>query len=107
MAGRADVNPTQGFGATERQRRWDIEEPYWRDNWHTRPYASSDRTFDYYRPAYQYGVDSAERYSGKQWADVERDIEVGWGRFEHRTTHLWEDVRHAVRDAFDRVTVTK
>lgn len=102
MANR-DVNPTQGFGATDRQLDWASEETFWRDNWSTRPYASADRGFDYYQPAYRYGAESATRFGGRQWNDVENDLRTGWDRYEHRGQNTWENVKDAVRDAWDRI----
>ena len=91
---------TAGTGAFD----WGSEERYWRDNWSTRPYAHADRTFDYYRPAYQYGVESATRYRGRDWNDVESDLRSGWDRFEHRSQNTWDNIKDAVRDAWTRVT---
>ena len=103
MANR-DVNPAQGFGATDRQLDWELEETFWRDNWRARPYASADRGFEYYRPAYRYGVESARRFTGRQWNDVEPDLRAGWDRYEYRGQSTWENVKDAVRDAWDRIT---
>jgi hypothetical protein len=99
-----DVNPTQGFGATKNQLDWGAEETYWREQWSGRPYAVADRGFDYYRPAYRYGFESASRYRGRAWNDVEGDLQTGWGQYEHRGQRTWENVKDAVRDAWNRVT---
>ncbi len=82
---------------------WNTEERYWRDNFTSRPYARADRGFDYYRPAYRYGFESANRYPGKQWNDVESDLRSGWDRYEQRGESTWENIKDAVRDAWDRV----
>jgi hypothetical protein len=102
MANR-DVNPSQGFGATDRQLDWGAEETYWRENWRNRPYVSADRGYEYYQPGYRYGVESAQRYRGRDWNEVEGDLQTGWNRYEHRGQSAWEHVKHAVRDAWDRV----
>ena len=99
-----DTNPTQGFGATNAQLDWGSEETYWRDNWSSRPYAAADRGFDYYRPGYRYGVESAHRYRGRNWNDVEPELASGWDRYEHRGQSTWEHMKDAVRDAWDRMT---
>jgi hypothetical protein len=84
---------------------WANEETYWRTNYRNRPYATSgDYDFDYYRPGYRYGFESAHRYSGRTWDDVEGELSRGWNAFEHRGTSTWEQVKAAVRDAWDRVT---
>lgn len=106
MANRKDrdtVSTGTGAGTTGTT-DWTIEETYWRNNWSSRPYAHADRGFGYYSPAYRYGVESANRYRGRNWNDVENDLRSGWDRFEHRAEGTWENVKDAVRDAWNRVT---
>lgn len=83
---------------------WDAEDLYWQTNYSTRPYArSGSSTYDYYQPAYRYGFESAHRYQGRTWDDVESDLERGWEKFEYRSKSTWQQVKDAVRDAWDRV----
>jgi hypothetical protein len=85
--------------------RWNDEDTYWRENYRSRPYASSgDEDYDYYRPAYRYGYDAAGRYSGRNWSDVESDLSRDWQSYDARGTSTWEQVKGAVRDAWDRLT---
>ena len=83
---------------------WTEEEKYWRSNYHTRPYASSERNYEYYEPGYRYGYEAANRYQDRSWTDVESDLSHDWNKYEHRGTSTWEQVKDAVRDAWDRVT---
>jgi hypothetical protein len=83
---------------------WTGEEAYWRTNYATRPYIGPNRDFDYWRPAYRYGYDSAVKYPGREWDEVENDLRTGWERFEHRSKSTWEQIKDAVRDGWDRVT---
>ena len=83
---------------------WAAEERYWRDNFKSRPYARSDQNFDELAPAYRYGTESANRYSGRQWNDVESDLERGWDQARGTSRSAWQDAKNAVRDAWDRVT---
>jgi hypothetical protein len=84
---------------------WTDEDAYWRANYRNRPYASSDeRDYDYYQPGYRYGFESASRYQGRNWNDVESDLSRNWSTYEHRGNSTWENVKDAVRDAWDRVT---
>jgi hypothetical protein len=83
---------------------WDDEDTYWRSNYRTRPYASGSSEYDRYRPGYRYGYDSASRYEGRQWNDIEPQLSRDWNSYEHRGTSTWEQVKDAVRDAWDRVT---
>ena len=81
---------------------WTTEDEYWRTNYKTRPYAGS-YDYDYFQPGYRYGYESAHRYQGKKWDDVEGDLRTGWDRYEHRGHSTWEQVKHAVRDGWDRL----
>jgi hypothetical protein len=84
---------------------WDDEDTYWRTNYRNRPYASAGTNeYDYYRPGYRYGYESASRYKDREWNDVESDLSRGWESYEHRGNSTWENVKGAVRDAWDRVT---
>jgi hypothetical protein len=83
---------------------WNAEDEYWRANYRNRPYASSGSiNYDTLGPGYRYGYESAHRYHGRNWNDVESDLERGWNTFEHRASSTWEQVKDAVRDAWDRV----
>jgi hypothetical protein len=100
-----DTQRTAGTaGTTAGRSDWSTDESYWRDTFSSRPYARADRGFDYYRPAYRYGFESANRHLGKQWNDVEPDLRSGWDRYEQRGESTWENIKDAVRDAWDRVT---
>jgi hypothetical protein len=83
---------------------WNDEDSYWRTAYSTRPYASSaGRDYSYYQPAYRYGYEAANRYQNRNWNDVEADLVRGWNTYEHRGSSTWEQIKDAVRDAWDRV----
>jgi hypothetical protein len=82
---------------------WTTEEDYWRKNYSSRPYAGQNRDFEYWKPAYRYGYDSANRYQGRRWDEVESDLRSGWNNYEHRGTSTWEQIKDAVRDGWDRL----
>ena len=85
--------------------RWEDDDDYWRTNYRNRPYASSaDKQYDYYQPGYRYGYEAANRYQDRDWNDVENDLSTGWNSYQHRGTSTWQQVKDAVRDAWDRVT---
>ncbi len=83
---------------------WDEEDLYWKSNYSTRPYASGSSGYDTYRPGYRFGYESAHRYKGREWNDVESDLSRSWNAYEHRGSSTWEQMKDAVRDAWDRVT---
>lgn len=82
---------------------WDDHDSYWRSNYNTRPYASG-RSYDDLRGGYRYGFDSARRYQGRSWDEVESDLSREWNAYEHRGQSTWENVKDAVRDAWARMT---
>ena len=83
---------------------WNDEDTYWRENYRNRPYGSAgNRDYGFYQPGYRYGYDSANRYQGREWNDVESDLSKNWNNYEHRGSSTWEQVKEAVRDAWDRV----
>lgn len=83
---------------------WTTEEQYWRNTYTSRPYTTTNRDFDYWRPGYQYGYESGMKYQGKKWNDVENDLQTGWDRFQDRSQATWEQIKDAVRDGWNRVT---
>ena len=84
---------------------WMAEDTYWSENYTSRPYARADRAYDHYRGAYRYGFDSANLHRDRDWDAAESDLRSGWDRYEHRGAHqsTWDDVKDAVRDAWDKV----
>jgi hypothetical protein len=90
---------------TNDQMGWNDEDTYWRANYSTRPYASSTgRDYDHYQPGYRYGYDAANRYQNRNWNDVESDLARDWNTYQHRGNSTWEQVKDAVRDAWNRMT---
>jgi hypothetical protein len=87
---------------------WDDEDNWWRNNFSSRPYATG-RNYDEFRPAYQYGYESGQQHMGRNWNDVESDLQTGWEKFEGRSGagSTWDNVKQAVRDAWHRVTGQK
>jgi hypothetical protein len=82
---------------------WNTEDAFWRDSYRARPYAGSN-DYSYYQPGYRYGYESANKYQGREWADVESELKRNWDKYEHRGQSTWEHMKAAVRDAWDRVT---
>ena len=82
---------------------WTDEDEYWRTNYQSRPYAGST-DYEPWRGGYRYGYDAAHRYQGRNWNDIEPELSRGWSSYEHRGTSTWEQIKGAVRDAWDRVT---
>jgi hypothetical protein len=80
------------------------EDAYWRNNFADRSYVRGGSTFDDYGPAYGYGVQSFGRYPGRVFDDVEPDLSRGWDTGRGSSSLSWDHARHAVRDAWNRVS---
>ena len=104
MANRENLGTGATTGTTAGAADWTTEDTYWRSNFASRPYARADRGYEAYQPGYRYGFESAKRYTGRKWNEVESDLRSGWDRYEHRAQSTWENIKDAVRDAWDRVT---
>jgi hypothetical protein len=81
----------------------DAEDLYWRDNFETRPYANA-YSFDEYRPAYRYGVETHQRYPGRQFDDIEDDLQRDWDTHRGSSNLKWEHAKLAARDSWHRVS---
>ena len=57
---------------------WQDEDTYWQSNYKTRPYSSNSANYDQWRGGYRYGYEAANRYSGKNWNDVEPELSRNW-----------------------------
>lgn len=91
-------------GTTSTSGDWDLDQSWWRENFKDRPYVSADRSFEYYEPGYRFGYESANRYRGRQWNDVEPNLRTDWDHYEGRGNSAWENVKDAVHDAWDKIT---
>ena len=79
------------------------EDAYWRENYKTRSYVDTNRSYDDYQPAYKYGWESRARYGDRKWDDVETDLERGWDTAKGESRQTWNEAKHATRDAWHRV----
>jgi hypothetical protein len=84
---------------------WETEDNYWEENFSSRPYALGPDYYDRFRPAYRYGFESARDSLGRTWEDAEPDLRSGWARYQDETgtPTAWDEIKAAVRDAWDRV----
>lgn len=81
----------------------EAEDAYWRENYHTRPYATADRDYEYYRPAFEYGWESRARYPERDYDAAEGELRAGWEERRGDSRMSWEDARLPARDAWERI----
>jgi hypothetical protein len=87
------------------QASWETEDNYWHENFTSRPYALGPDYYERFRPGYRYGFESAQHHLGREWDEAEPDLQRGWETYQHRgeSSTTWDDIKAAVRDAWDRV----
>ena len=81
---------------------WAPHERHWREHFASRPYVHADRGYEHYHDAYRYGAASAARHRGREWHEVEPEIERGWTSARGASRSAWTEMKDAVRDAWDR-----
>ena len=80
-----------------------VEDAYWRDTYVGRPYVKAGAEYREYQPAYRYGWETAARYPGKSFDDLEGEIEYGWTTSRGDSSLTWNEAKLATRDAWERV----
>jgi hypothetical protein len=80
------------------------EGDYWRLNFRCRPYYEPGTPYEHYEPGYRYGWQSAlgTDYEGREYEDVESELERSWDALYGENVREWEEAREAVRDARER-----
>jgi hypothetical protein len=64
-------------------------------------------SYDEFGPAYAYGISSYDVHRGRAFDEVEGGLRYGWNDSRETTSSLsWDHAKHAVRDAWDRLTRT-
>lgn len=82
------------------------DDDYYRNHF-TSNYGSTGASYDDYAPAYSYGSEMArnQKYSGRQWNDVESDLSSDWStRAGNKAGSTWENMKSAVKHGWDRMT---
>ena len=67
-------------------------------------YGNSRVPYDWYEPAYRYGLETArsEEFRGREWDMVKSELQADWK--ERGEEAAWKDVEEAIRHAWDTVS---
>lgn len=81
------------------------DDSYFRNHFE-RTYGASGESYDDYAPAYSYGSQVARsgKYSGRQWDQVEHDLQSDWDTRNSGDQSTWEKMKAAVRHGWDSMT---
>jgi phage tail tape-measure protein len=80
-----------------------VEEAYWKNNFSKQKYVEPNASFATYQPAYRTGYEGRSRYAGKQYDEVEADLQRDYEKSKGTASLSWEKAKHATRDAWHRV----
>ena len=94
VGGLADTEMAESVDPTE-------EDTYWRDCYAREWYYEPGRTYDDYRPAYEFGLTCWNSGAGA-FDTVEPELENKWNRHRGTSGLDWAAARHATRAAWDR-----
>ncbi|MEP6503759.1 MAG: hypothetical protein ABJD97_10530 [Betaproteobacteria bacterium] len=75
------------------------EDAYWRANYASRAYATPRDAYEDWGPAYAYGVTHYNRNVGREFAEVEGEVERGWSTARGTSSMEWTRARLAADDA--------
>ncbi len=80
---------------------WGSEDGYWHENHAKQPWATADRPYDYYRPAYKYGHEASVAHGRKPWdTELEAHLQQGWHTARADSAAEWHHVRDAVHAGY-------
>ena len=94
--------PTTGIGKFSGD--WNLDQQWWRDTFINRPYVTADQRFEDYEPGYRFAYETLPRYRGKKFIDIEPKLRSDFDVFEGRGQSTWDNMKDAVRDAWDNLT---
>ena len=98
-------NPGVNMGTTGSMQEvdWGAHDQHWQQHYASRPYVKADRGYEHYRPAYRYGAEARLRHAGRDWTDVEPELERDWAAHPHSARSPWQEAKDAVREAWERI----
>lgn len=87
-----------------------VDPDEYREHFHSRfqtvAYYSAGRGWSDYEPAYQFGYDTYRQYQGRDFDEVEPELERQWRSARGDSSLEWSDARHAVRDSWQHIERT-
>jgi hypothetical protein len=66
-------------------------------------YSHSDHKYEVYLPAYHYGygLNINEQYRGRNWDEIEADVQRNW--MQDHPENTWDDFKSAIREGWERI----
>ncbi|MBN8531286.1 MAG: hypothetical protein J0L97_05435 [Alphaproteobacteria bacterium] len=90
-------------GSSAASVNWDAENTYWRDNYRSRPYFNTSRSYSEMSPAYRYGWDLYDRSNSRAYNDLDQEqLRKNWEQARGDSNLDWNTAEPAIRDAYNR-----
>jgi hypothetical protein len=83
-----------------------VEEAYWKTHFSGEKYGEREAAYATYQPAFRAGYIGRNRYPGKTFEEVEKDLQRDYDRLQGSATLPWARARFAVLDAWNRPVQT-
>jgi len=98
-------NTSMTSGANNAKADWNTEDTYWKENYSSRSYYKKGDDYTSYQPAYRYGVESYNRYSGKNYDQLsESELRQDWEtKYGTDSDMSWDQAKGAVKDSYSRL----
>lgn len=75
----------------------------WREHHETQGYATGERKYEDFVPAYRTAHAAFAKHGGKKFEEVEDELALDYGKHQPGTALPWDEARSAVRSAWDRL----
>jgi hypothetical protein len=75
----------------------------WREHHETQPYASGERSYEDFVPAYHTAQAAFAKHGGKKFEEVEDDVALDYGKHHPGAALPWDEARAAVQSAWDKL----
>jgi hypothetical protein len=79
-----------------------FDDEFWRESFPGSSYASPERSYEYYQPAYRFGWESYSRYGRRSFQEIDEELQQEWESHRDPDGPGWPEARGAARDAWDR-----
>lgn len=75
----------------------------WREHHEGQSYASGQRSYEDFVPAYRTAQAAFSRHAGKRFEEIEDDLALDYGKHQPGSALPWDEARPAVRSAWDKL----
>jgi hypothetical protein len=75
----------------------------WREHHQTQPYASGERSYDEFVPAYRTAQAAFETHGGKSFEEIEDELALNYKKHDPGSALPWDEARPAVQSAWDKL----